>query len=384
MQYRKYGKTGFDVSALGMGCMRFPRITDENGNVSVDREKAIELIQYAADHGVNYFDSALTYHNRESETLLGEALDGERRKKIRIATKQPVRAVKETGDIRRNLEATLKKLRSDYIDVYLLHNIQSGTWNEFKQLEFLEEYEKFRQEGLIKNIGFSYHGNFESFNEIVHAYPWSMCQVQQNLLDCDREVTSEVFRVAGKSGIALVIMEPLRGGGLANTPPPVRELYDNHPVSRPAHEWAFRYLLDKPEVSCILSGMTTLDQLKENIAIFSQSDIMPGHLSSGDHLLLSNVKNAYESIVTIPCTTCEYCVPCPQNVNIPRIFSLYNQGMMFGNFDQPQRSYMFARNAGEDAGKCIKCGACETKCPQQISIMEKLTESHAALDGWYE
>ena len=384
MQYRKYGKTDFEVSALGMGCMRLPRTTDKNGNVSIDKEKAIELVQYAADHGINYFDTALTYHNRESETLLGEALDGERRKRVKIATKQPLGVVKKTSDIRRNLEATLKKLRTDHIDMYLLHNIQPGLWDGFKQIGFLEEYEKFKQEGLIKNIAFSYHGDFSHFSEIVQEYPWAMCQVQQNILDSDREVTVEAFNLAEKLGIAMVIMEPLRGGGLACTPTPVRELYDQHPIRRPAYEWAFRYLLDFPATSCVLSGMTTLEQLKENIALFSQPDTAPGNLSSQDKLLLANVKKAYESIVTVPCTSCEYCIPCPKNVNIPRIFSLYNQGMMFGNFNQPQRGYMFARNSGETAANCVQCGICEPKCPQKIQIMEKLQVAHAALDGWYE
>ena len=384
MQKRNYGKTGFQVSALGMGCMRLPRKTDKEGNVSIDHDKAIELIQYAADHGVDYFDTALTYHNRMSETVLGEALDGKRRKDVKIATKQPIRAVTERGDIRRNLESTLKKLRTDYIDIYLMHNIQGNTREEFIQFGFFEEFEKFKAEGLVKNIGFSYHGDYDNFSKILQEYPWAMCQIQQNLLDVDQEVTSEAIHLAGKLGTALVIMEPLRGGGLANTPPPVKKLYDGHPVKYSAAEWAFRHLLDFPEVSCILSGMTTMEQLQDNIRIFSKPDAVPGCLCAIDKTLLTNVKKAYESIVTIPCTACEYCLPCPQGVNIPRVFSLYNEGMMFGSFDQPQRSYMFARSGNEDASHCVRCGACETKCPQNIQIMESLETAHGALDGWVE
>ncbi|MDR1205509.1 MAG: aldo/keto reductase [Peptococcaceae bacterium] len=380
MQKRHYGKTGYDVSLLGMGCMRLPRLADG----TVHREKAYELIRYAVDHGVSYFDSAYGYHNRASEEILGEAVEGERRKKIKIATKQPLGVMTDQAAIRKNLENTLKKLRTDYLDVYLIHGIGAGIWPEIKERAILKEYEKFREEGLIKAIGFSYHGNYDSFHEILTSYNWDMCQVQHNFLDTDREVTAKGLELAGERGVALVIMEPLRGGNLAAGSKAVNQIYADAPVKRPPVEWAFRYVAGFPQVSTVLSGMTTLEQLKENIEIFSKPDMLPGNLSNADLAMLAQIKQAYESVVTIPCTSCEYCLPCPQNVQIPAVFQRYNTAMMFENFEPSKRTYMFLTRGGTDASNCAECGTCETKCPQNIPIIKHLKTVHEALSGWVE
>jgi predicted aldo/keto reductase-like oxidoreductase len=394
MQYRNYGKLGFKVSALGLGCMRLPRVYKGGANTAeVDREKAYEIIRYAADHGVSYFDTAYGYHNRTSEEVLGEALEGGRRDKVKIVTKQPfpVMADLKSGggktiseNIRRNLEHTLKKLKTSYLDVYLIHNIQNSTWKEIKENKIIEEYEKFRAEGLIRAIGFSYHGKFPCFKEVLEFYDWDMCQMQQNLLDINNEATAEGIKLAGKKGCALVIMEPLRGGGLATPPPAVEVVYGEYPAKRSAVEWAFRHLLDYPEVSTILSGITTMEQLKEDIEIFSKPDAVPGCLSGDEKELIAKVRAAYESLVSIPCTACEYCLPCPKNVNIPGVFSKFNEGAMFGNYTQPRRSYLFQTRSGQDASHCVACGACEKKCPQHIGIIEQLKTAHEALKGWIE
>lgn len=384
MQYRKYGKLGYEVSALGMGCMRLPRIIAQDGAVSVDREKACEIIRYAAAHGVNYFDTAFTYHASKSEEVLGEALQGGLRDKVKIATKQPLAAMTTQADIRKNLESTLKKLRTDHIDVYLIHNIQAGTWDEVKRREIIKEYEKFRSEGMIGAIGFSYHGGYDTFKDILDYYDWGMCQVQQNLLDVDQETTEQAIFDAEKKGCALVIMEPLRGGGLCVPPKKVQAIYDEFSAQRTGTEWAFRHLLDYKAVSTILSGMTTLEQLKENIDTFSAQDAVSGCLSAKERDILKRAKAQYESIVSIPCTACEYCMPCPNGVNIPGVFSRYNEGMMFDNFDQPKRSYMFMEKGESSADYCVKCGVCEDKCPQHIEIITELEKAHDALKGWRE
>lgn len=384
MQYRPYGKNGFEVSSFGMGCMRLPKIIKDDGDVQVDREKAYELIRYAAEHGVNYFDTAFGYHRQTSEEVLGEALEGKYRKQVKIATKQPFNVMKTQGDIRRNLENTLKKLRTDYIDVYLIHNIQAGYWEDIKARKVIEEYEKFKNEGLIRAIGFSYHGEFPTFKNVLEYYDWDMCQVQQNLLDSDKEVTEEGIQLAGKKGTALVIMEPLRGGGLANAPTGVQKVYDESRTKRSPAEWAFRYLYDHPQISCILSGVTTMEQLKDNIRIFSAPDAVANCMTTEEKAMIRRAKASYESRVTIPCTGCEYCMPCPQKVDIPGIFHKYNTGMMFENFDNAKRTYMFTKNAGQSVSNCIECGACEKKCPQHISIIEQLKIAHRALDGWTE
>jgi len=375
---------GYEVSALGMGCMRLPRLY-ENGQARVDLEKTFEIIRYAVGHGINYFDTAYGYHNQTSEAVLGEALVG-LRDKVKIATKQPVGVMKTQADIRRNLEAALKKLRTDYIDVYLIHNINPSCWGEVQRREIYREYEKFRDEGLIKAIAFSYHGGAKLFSEVLAAYPWDMCQIQQNLLDTDREATENAITLAGQKGCALVIMEPLRGGGLAAAPAAVQTLYDAFPVKRSPVEWAFRHLLNYPQVSTILSGMTTLEQLKENIAVFSRPDAVPGCLSVDEKVLLHKVKAAYDSIETIPCTGCEYCMPCPQGVNIPRVFALYNDAVRFENFDPSKRGYWFTSRmgVGGDASSCVGCGECKSKCPQGIDIINQLKVAHEALKGWIE
>ncbi|GHV66250.1 aldo/keto reductase [Spirochaetia bacterium] len=392
MQYRNYGKTGYQVSAFGMGCMRLPRIV-QGDEAQVDREKAYEMIRYAADHGVTYFDTAYGYHNKTSEEVLGEALEGGRREKVKIATKQPFGIMEDlsTGggktileNARRNLENTLKKLRTSYIDMYLIHNIQKSTWDDIKKNKIIEEYEKFRAEGMIKGIGFSYHGQFPTFKDVLEFYSWDMCQIQQNFVDVEKEATAEGIHLAGKKGCALVIMEPLRGGLLAAPPVQVKAIYDEYPVKRPAVEWAFRHVLDYPEVSTILSGVSTLEQLKENLEIFSKPDAVPGCLSADEKQILARVKTKYDSLASIPCTACEYCLPCPQGVNIPGVFARYNDGAMFGSFEPPRRSYMFMTRGKQDASFCAACGACEKKCPQHIGIIKELKTAHEALKGWVE
>ncbi|MDR2618113.1 MAG: aldo/keto reductase [Treponema sp.] len=393
MNYRNYGKLGYQVSAFGMGCMRLPRIVNAKDEAEVDREKAYEMIRYAVDHGVNYFDTAYGYHNKTSEEVLGEALEGGRREKVRIATKQPfgvMTDLKSGGgktireNARRNLENTLKKLRTGYIDVYLIHNIGKYCWEDVKKEKIIEEYEKVRSEGLIRAIAFSYHGDFSCFKDVLGFYDWGMCQIQQNFMDVEKEATEEAIHLAGKKGCALVIMEPLRGGLLATPPDPVKEIYDEYPVKRSAVEWAFRHVLNYPEVSAVLSGVSTLEQLKDNIEIFSKPDAVPGCLNAEEKKILSRVKAKYESLVAVPCTGCEYCLPCPQGVHIPGVFGRYNDGKMFGSFDQPQRGYMFMTRGKSDASRCVACGACEKKCPQHIGIIEQLKTAHEALRGWVE
>jgi predicted aldo/keto reductase-like oxidoreductase len=365
--------------------MRLPRVFSPGDSLAqVDKEKAIELIQYAADHGINYFDTAYGYHNTTSESVVGEALEGPRRDKVKIVTKQPFSVMKTQGDIRRNLENTLKKLRTDHLDIYLIHNIQKAYWEEIKKRKIIEEYEKFRSEGLIRGIGYSFHGDLPTFKDILSFYSWDMCQIQQNLIDVDHEATEEGIKLAGDKGTALVIMEPLRGGSLATPPEVVKAIYDEFPVKRSAVEWAFKHVINYPQVSTILSGMTTLEQLKENIEIFSRPDAVPNSLGDEEKKILAQVKAKYESMASVPCTACEYCLPCSQGVRIPDVFAKYNDGVMFGTFEPARRQYYFLTMSKQDVSLCISCGECAEKCPQHIEIPKQLATAHEALTGWIE
>lgn len=384
MQYRQYGKLGFEVSALGLGCMRLPLIRQADGTAEVDREKAYTIIRYAVDHGINYIDTALAYHRGLGEQIVGEALRGGYRARVTLATKQPIATMHTQGDIRRNLEGTLKALGTGYLDCYLLHNIQPQQWNDIKRREIIAEYEKFRQEGLIRHIGFSYHGDYRTFKEVLEYYPWEMCQIQQNFLDVENEATEEAIHLAGRRNTALVIMEPLRGGGLATPPASVQAIYDSYGAHRTAVEWAFRHLINYPEISCVLSGMNSIEQLRENIEIFSRPDALPGCLTQQERTILQSAREAYEAISSIPCTGCAYCMPCPQGVNIPVIFRRYNEGVMYENFAPSQRWYMLLTRVKQDALPCIACGACERACPQRIPVIEALNKAHEALKGWAE
>ena len=310
MQTRKFGKLGYDVSLLGMGCMRLPLRADESGKAEVDREKAYEIIRYAASHGINYFDTAMTYHSETSELVLGEALDGIR-KDVHVATKQPFRRMKDAATLRKNLEESLTKLRTDYLDLYLIHGVSSSGWKKVVEAGVIEQFMRLKEEGLIRGIAFSYHGDFENFEQFFNVFDWDMCQVQQNLMDVNKEVTEQAIHMVGQKGAALVIMEPLRGGGLAVAPREVEALYQSYPTKRTPAEWAFRHLYNYPEVSCILSGMTTLEQLKENIGTFSSPDAVANAMDAQEKELLKNVRLAYEQRKGMPCTGCEYCMPCP-------------------------------------------------------------------------
>ena len=383
MHYRTLGNTGLKVSQLGMGCMRLPFI-DGDGAKGVDKDAAIELLQYAANHGINYFDTAFGYHSGQSEAILGEALEHKRDEVIYI-TKQPFWEMHDAPTIRRNLENTLKKLRTDTIDMYLLHRIMPPSWNAIQQREIFKEFENFKREGLVKHIGFSFHGDVDTFKDVAARYPWEMAMVQHNMLDLTREVTKEGVTFAAGLGLGVAIMEPLRGGGLAFAPEGVKAVYDKggHPNRTPA-EWAFRYLTNMPEISVVVSGMSNMAQLQQNIAMFSQADMVPNALSPGEAQTLLDARDAYNAIVTIPCTACNYCIPCPSGVQIPHIFAQYNDAHRFGHYDQPRRGYLFAKNNKGDFSHCTGCGLCLAQCPQEISIIEQLETAHNFLDGWKE
>ena len=365
MQYRRFGRVGWQVSALGFGCMRLPT----KGTYEViDEELAIAMLRYAVDNGVNYIDTAYGYHGGNSEKVVGRALEGGYREKVYLATKLPHWHVQNLDDCSRILNEQLERLRTDHLDVYLLHSLSKGAWEKLRQMNIFRWAEDAMAKGLFRVLGFSFHDTYEVFQEIVDAYDnWGMCQIQYNILNENVQAGTKGLQYAASKGLAVVIMEPLLGGRLANPPSAVRQLLEAAPVKRSPAEWALQWLWNKPEVSVVLSGMSTMEQVQENIRSASRSGV--GTMSLEELELISKVQRLYEQLHPIPCTGCEYCMPCPNGVNIPRIFAIYNEGVVYEEMDRARERYNRLPE-GERASECIACRVCETKCPQHIEISE--------------
>ena len=380
MEYRKFNKFDKPVSLFGIGCMRFPMIQTGDGAVVVE-EQSIQMIRYGIDHGVNYIDTAYPYHNGESELIVAKALKNGYRDRTYLATKLPVWLVEKYDDMERFLDIQLNKLETDCIDFYLLHALNKSRWDSLMELKVLDFMEKAKANGKIKYICFSFHDNNKTFKEIINAYDWDMCQIQMNIMDMDEQATVEGLKYAGDKNIPVVIMEPLKGGKLANrVPDEIGQIYGQSRIKRTPVEWAFRWLYNFPQVAVILSGVSSMEQLKDNLRIFN--DAKANCMDEEELALIEQVRQAYLKGIKIPCTGCEYCLPCPQRVSIPRIFDLVNSAFMYMSEKDSKNNYQrFIVNDGNDASKCVECGQCENVCPQNIPIMQKLKESHIFLTG---
>lgn len=381
MEYRKFGDLGFEVSIFGLGCMRLPLEVQPDGTTDpakIDEQEAIKMIRYAIDNGVNYLDTAYPYHGGNSERLLAKALKDGYREKVKVATKLPVWLAESYEDFEKLLDEQLAKLEVEYIDFYLLHALSKDRWDKIKELGVLDFLDQAVAAGKVKYPGFSFHDELPVFKEIIDSYDWKMCQIQLNILDQDYQAGVEGMRYAASKGIPVVIMEPLRGGRLAhNVPEDVKALWDQAETKRSPVEWAFRWLYNFPEITVILSGVSTMEQLKDNLEIFSKS--APNSMDEKELELVRKVKELYDSKIKVGCTGCNYCVPCPSGVEIPRIFSIYNDYSIFGGAKEFKEMYKGLMNEGKDASSCVECGQCESECPQHISIIDKLKEAHEVL-----
>lgn len=370
MQYVPFGKHGFDVSRLGFGCMRLPTKTEGDKQV-VDQEAAVALIRRGIDGGITYVDTAYPYHGGESEIVVGQALKDGYREKVTLTTKLPIWAVNEEKDMNRLLDEQLKKLDVPYVDFYLLHAMNGERMDKMTAFHYKDFLAQAVRDGRIKRPGFSFHDGKEAFLRILHDYDnWGMAQIQFNYLDDQEQATVDGLREAGRMGVPIVVMEPLRGGALANPPQNVRALMENNPRKRSAVEWAFAYIADYPEVATILSGMSNQQQLDDNLRVFDTLTV--GGMTDADRQFAKELKQAYLSRMPVKCTACQYCQPCPQNVHIPDIFQAYNSARMF---DDPGRflgRYREMAEKGFDASQCVQCGACEAACPQHLSIIDWL------------
>lgn len=368
MKYRTFGKLGIQGSAFGLGCMRFNGAA--SGDSVIDEQKAVSLIRRAIDGGVTYLDTAYVYLDKTSEIVLGKALQDGYRDKVTIATKMPAEAVKNRADMEALLAEELAKLQTDHIDFYLMHGIDKEKWEYFKSIGAPEFFEEMKQAGKIRYKCFSFHGPYEDFEYIIKDNDWDMVQIQYNYMDVDNQAGTKGLELAGSLGIPVVIMEGLLGGRLANAPDNVQALYDAFPVRRSPVEWAFRWLCNRPEIATVLSGCNEEAQIDDNLRIFDT--VEPGIMTPDELKLMEDVRNAYNSRTKIGCTGCRYCMPCPNGVNIPGIFSAWNNVSLY-NADPKQdwNMNMILQN-GETADKCVQCGACEAACPQHLPIIDSL------------
>lgn len=360
MIYRKLPGTDIKVSALGMGAMRLPTLPEENK--PIDRPAAIKLIRHAIDSGVNYVDTAYGYHNGDSERLVGEALQDGYREKVILATKLPCWLVEKYEDMERLLDEQLAKLKVDHVDVYLLHAVNGERFKKMNELGFQKFLDDMVAKGKIKYPGFSFHDGKDVFLQVLDSYDWKVCQVQMNVLDEFNQATMDGVREAARRGIGVIVMEPVRGGALTKSvPEEVKKLYATYAGDRTAAEWAFRWVIDKPEFMTVLSGMSSAEQLEENIRIFSSAT--SNCLSPLEKSVLTKVRQAYEARIKVGCTGCDYCQPCPAEVKISRIFQSYDRANMFDDLEGFFGSYR--KNFGELA--CVGCGACVNACPQHFA-----------------
>lgn len=367
MNYR-LDKYGNKLSILGFGCMRFQRKAG-----GIDMQEAEKEIMAAYNAGVNYYDTAYIYPG--SEAAVGEIFEKNGiRDKIYIATKLPHYLAKSIKDVEKIFNEELKRLRTTYVDYYLIHMLADvDTWERLKSIGILDWLQEKQASGAILQIGFSYHGNTDMFCKLVDAYDWDFCQIQYNYMDEHSQAGRRGLQYANKMGLPVIIMEPLRGGKLAKgLPNDVLALFRNHTPARTPVQWALRWLWNQPEVTVVLSGMNSMEQVHDNISTASTVEV--GEFAPEDERMLSEVIDVLNSKIQVPCTGCSYCQPCPKGVNIPGCFAAYNmvatEGKITGMMEYMKNTTM--RKTPTAASQCVECGLCEKHCPQHINIREEL------------
>ncbi|MEG1642161.1 MAG: aldo/keto reductase [Synergistaceae bacterium] len=389
MQYREIKKTGEKLSLLGFGCMRFQtKLSGKQYSRLIDIEKAKKQIFHAIDLGINYLDTAYPYHFGASESFLGEhILCTPYRQKINIATKLPCYLINDKKSIEKYFLAQLKKLNVECIDYYLLHAIELRTYEKMKSFGIIEFMNKIKKEGKIRNIGFSFHGAKDEFNKIIDDYDWDFTQVQYNLLDEQFQAGIDGIKYASSKDMGVIIMEPLRGGSLVSKiPQEVKNIYVSAKEQRTPAEWALKWIADKPEITMILSGMNTMEQIDENCKILSTS--YPNSMTEEENKKTTEVKKAYEKLLKVRCTECSYCMPCPAGINIPATFKNYNSYYLFSKSRAKMQHMIYSgfRTADGKAhwvNSCINCGKCEKVCPQKIEIRKELKSAGKVLENYF-
>jgi predicted aldo/keto reductase-like oxidoreductase len=375
MQYRRLGKLDWEVSILGFGTMRLPLTSKEPGDV--DEPESIRMMRYAIEQGVNYIDTAYPYHEGKSEGVVGKALKDGYREKVKVATKLPTWKIEDAQDFDRYLNEQLERLQMEKIDFYLIHALNSRSWAKVRDLGVIRWAEGAIADGRFDHLAFSFHDYFEAFKQIVDAYSnWAFAQVEYNYTEIDNQAGRRGVKYAASKGLPIVVMEPIRGGQLARPRGPVAEVWQGAHQKRSPAAWALLWVWNHPEVAVALSGMSTMDQVVENVALADSA--RPGILSPEDLALIDRAREAYKGLAPIPCTACKYCMPCSGGVEIPDIFQMYNDAMMYQ--DPREARWLYGQLDEEQrADRCIKCGECADVCPQKIDIPAWLERVHTYL-----
>lgn len=367
MKYNRLGKE--EVSLLGLGAMRLP---ERDGKV--DEEAAVELIRHAIREGINYVDTGYAYHRGQSEVVVGKALRDGYREKVVLADKCPIWHVKSREDFFRFFREQCGRLGVTCIDNYLIHGFNQDRWELFRKLNLYEAMCRLKEEGKIRYISFSFHDTNRLFREIIDTYKWDMCQIQLNYMDRNMQAGVDGLRYAAERGVAVAVMEPLRGGRLtSNIPEAVRRVWDNAPSRRSPARWAFDWVAAQKGVTLILSGMSSMEQLTENLEIFHSADL--GRLTEDEEAVIEQAAHLYGRLIKHPCTFCKYCMPCPQKIEIPRVIDFYNSWFIYDKNERIRKEYRgWLFKHGSD---CVDCRACEKQCPQGLPITQIMKDAQS-------
>lgn len=364
MERRKWEKLGIETSLLGFGCMRFPTMPDGR----IDEGRAEKMLDQAIASGVNYIDTAYPYHNGESEPFVGKVLSKYDRNSFYLASKLPLWAVNTLEDAKRIFEDQLKRLRTDHIDFYLLHAVNREKWEAMKELGVVDYCVQLQKEGRIRYYGFSFHDSYEVFEEVIRYRNWDFCQIQYNYMDTQEQAGDKGYALAESLGIPLVIMEPVKGGSLANFSEDINERFHKMDSDGSIASWALRWVGSHKNVMVVLSGMSTEEQVEDNLKTFAHFRPLSGKEESA----IAGIVEELTARVQNGCTGCRYCMPCPAGVNIPENFAVWNKYHMYGTYEHVKNAWENGLKEEEKAKSCIKCGKCEALCPQKLTIRADL------------
>ena len=376
MKYRKLGKIDRELSVLGFGCMRFPTIDGK-----IDVEKSEEMLLYGIENGVNYLDTAWPYHRMESEPFLGKFLKKYKlRDKINLVTKLPSWLVQSREDMDSYFNQQLERLQTDYFDFYLIHALNITMWENLVKNGLFDFIEEKKKSGEVKYIGFSFHDKYESYETIINGYNWDFNMIQLNFYDQEFQAGMKGYQLSKSKGIPTMIMEPLRGGKLVNhLPKDAIDIYEKSERRWSSVEWALNWVWNLDNANLLLSGMSSLDQVKENISIANRAE--SNVLNSDDHQTIGKVLKILKEKTKIDCTNCGYCLPCPSEVRIPLLFDKYNDAHIFENFDEAKKHYQMFIKEEHKAKNCTICGKCVSDCPQGIDIPDELENVKRLLEN---